>query len=208
LKIAILGAGNVGSALGTRWARLGHTVTFGVRDPYAGKVQALLIAAGGNASATAVAGAATGAEVVALATSWAGAADALSQAGDLSGKVLIDCTNPFVDGALALGHTSSGAERVAGWAPEARVVKAFNTTGSGNMLDADYQGTRPTMFLCGDDAGAKTVTAGLAQELGFEPCDCGPLTVARYLEPMAGLWVQLAYREGLGKDIAFKLLRR
>jgi predicted dinucleotide-binding enzyme len=109
---------------------------------------------------------------------------------------------------LALGYTTSGAESVSGWAPGARVVKAFNTTGSGNMMDADYRGQRPTMFFCGDDASAKEITAGLAEELGFEPCDCGPLMVARYLEPVAGLWVQLAYREGLGTDIAFKLLRR
>ena len=208
MKIAILGAGNVGSALGARWASLGHSVIFGVRDPNTDRVRALLANIGRNVSAASVGQATPDAEVVVLATSWQGAPDALSQAGDLSGRVLIDCTNPFADGVLALGHTTSGAESVSGWAPGACVVKAFNTTGSGNMMDADYRGQRPTMFLCGDDARAKEVTASLAEELGFEPCDCGPLTVARYLEPVAGLWVQLAYREGLGMDIAFKLLRR
>jgi predicted dinucleotide-binding enzyme len=76
------------------------------------------------------------------------------------------------------------------------------------MARPDYGGQRPTMFLCGDDASAKQVIAGLTEQLGFEPCDCGPLAVARYLEPLAGLWVQLAYSQGLGPDIAFRLLRR
>jgi predicted dinucleotide-binding enzyme len=198
----------VGRALGVRLAQLGHTITYGVRDPTTDKAQAVLQAAGGAARAATVAQAVRGAEVVVLATSWEGAPDALRTAGDLGNAVLMDATNPFEGGALAVGHTRSGGELVAGWAQRARVVKAFNSTGSSNMMRPQYDEQRPTMFLCGDDADAKRIVAGLTEQLGFEPCDCGALVVARYLEPLAGLWVQLAYREGLGPDIAFKLLRR
>jgi predicted dinucleotide-binding enzyme len=87
------------------------------------------------------------------------------------------------------------------------VVKAFNTTGSGNMANADYGPTRPAMLLCGDDQAAKQTVAQLAEALGFEAIDAGPLTSARLLEPLAMLWVGLN-RRGLGPNIAFALLRR
>jgi len=208
MRLAILGAGRVGAALGMRWAQLGHEIVYGVRDPDAPKVRALLDTVGRGVRVAKVRQAADMGDLITLATSWNGAEDALSRAGDLGGKVLIDCTNPFVDGELVVGHTTSGAEQVAGWATGARVVKAFNTTGTANMVDPDYAGHSPTMFICGDDPAAKETVAGLVQQLGFESCDCGSLKSARYLEPVAGLWVHLAYRQGLGPNIAFKLLRR
>jgi predicted dinucleotide-binding enzyme len=87
-------------------------------------------------------------------------------------------------------------------------VKAFNTTGAANMLDPNYQGIGLTMFICGDDAEAKEITARLASELGFEVVDAGALKMARYLEPLALLWVNLAYVQGMGPDIGFRLVRR
>ena len=76
------------------------------------------------------------------------------------------------------------------------------------MANADYGGEKPSMFLCGDDAEAKKVVAGLAAELDFEPVDCGPLNMARSLEQLALLWIRLAYSQGFGPNIAFRLLRR
>src|SRR5262249_45574150 len=122
----------------------------------------------------------------------------LRAADDLRGKVLIDATNPLVmspEGlrqGLVIGHTSSGAEQVARWAEGARVVKAFNTTGWQNMVDPVYESQGLSMFLCGDDAEAKKVVAGLAEQLGFEPVDVGPLRSARYLEPLGMLWIDMA----------------
>jgi hypothetical protein len=87
-------------------------------------------------------------------------------------------------------------------------VKAFNTTGANNMADPDYAGTPLTMFICGDDAEAKSTVAELAEALGFEAVDAGPLERARLLEPMARLWIHLAMADGLGREIGFKLLRR
>jgi predicted dinucleotide-binding enzyme len=146
-------------------------------------------------------------EIVALATPWDGTQAAIRAAGDLAGKVLLDCTNPIGAGGLALGHTTSGAEQIAEWAPGARVVKAFNTTGWEVMADTAFAGGKPALFLCGDDAEARQTVAGLAADLGFEPVDCGPLRMARSLEPLAVLWISLA-RSGMGRHFAWALLRR
>ena len=206
MRIAIIGTGNVGSALGTRWTQRGHEVVFGSRDPSSPKVKKLLAATG--AGAASIRDAVADASVVVLATPWDATQSSIAAAGDLTGKILLDATNPLQNMKLALGLTTSGAERVASWAGGAAVVKAFNSTGAGNMLNPDYAGQKPTMFICGDDAAAKQVVSGLAEEIGFEAVDAGALTLARYLEPLAGLWIALAYAQGLGPNIAFKLLRR
>ncbi len=210
MKIGIIGAGNVGGTLGKAWAAKGHDVVFGVRDPQDAKVQALVKATGGKALAASVREAAAPAEVVVLATPWRAAQEAIEAAGPLAGKVVVDATNPLTPDfrGLAVGHTTSAAEQVAGWAPGARVVKAFNTIGAQHMANPVLGGQRASLFLCGDDAAAKKTVAALAESLGFEPVDCGPLPQARLLEPLALLWISLAYAYGQGPDIAFKLLQR
>lgn len=200
MNIAIIGAGNVGGALGGGWARAGHRVVFGVREPAAEKTRALLAGLGATATAGSVGEAAAVAEVVLLATPWAATEGALAAAGDLGGKVLIDCTNPlrFTPGTgleLALGFSDSGGECVARWSPGARVVKAFNTYGWENFANPAYPnaaGLRPVMFLAGDDVAAKSTVGALAGELGFEPFDAGDLRAARELEPLGLLWIRRA----------------
>lgn len=210
MQIAIIGGGKVGRALGSRWAAQGHSIIYGVRDPESPKVAELVSATGPNTAAKTVQAAAQAAEVVVLATSWSGTQDAVNAAGDLNGKVLIDCTNPLKPNlaGLATEGETSAAEQIAGWAKNARVVKAFNTTGSKNMEDPVYPSGALSMFICGDDAEAKRTAAQLAAELGFEPVDTGGLTMARYLEPLAMLWVSLAYSSGYGPDFGFKLVKR
>ncbi|MFL6231887.1 MAG: NADPH-dependent F420 reductase [Thermoanaerobaculia bacterium] len=208
MKIAIIGAGSVGGALGRGWARAGHEVTFGVRNPSDPKVQKLVEETGARAAS--VADAAAGAEVVVFATPWGATQDALKSAGDLSGKVVFDCTNPLAPNLSGLTHgfDTSAAEQVASWAPRARVVKVFNTTGANNMENPDYNGVAATMFYCGNDAEAKSVAERLAADLGFDPVDAGNLEQARLLEPLALLWIRLAYTQGLGREIAFRLMKR
>lgn len=210
MNIAIIGAGNVGGTLGDAWAKQGHAVRFGVRNPDDDKAKAAVAAAGPNASATSQPEAAAWAEVVVLTVPWPAVPDALRTAGDLAGKVLLDCTNPLLPdlSGLAVGHTSSGGERVASLAPGARVVKIFNTTGYANMADADYGGTPATMLYAGDDPAAKATAAALARELGFDPIDFGPLAGARLLEPLALVWISLATSRGLGRDFALNVIRR
>jgi 8-hydroxy-5-deazaflavin:NADPH oxidoreductase len=202
MRIAVIGAGNVGGTLGQAWQRRGHEITYGVRDPGDNRYQLLQAPTATNRRAVA------DADVVVLCTPWQGTQSALADCGDLAGKVLIDCTNPLTTdfSALEIGHTTSGAEKVASWASGAQVCKAMNQIGA-PMMDAPLVPSTPVMFVCGDDEDAKAVTAGLVSELGFVAVVAGSLTVARLLEPYALLWIHLALRRGLGTDWAFGLLR-
>jgi predicted dinucleotide-binding enzyme len=213
MKIGIIGAGNVGGTLGKRWAAAGHQVKFGVRNPSDPKVSDLLKTCGPSASAGPIADLPAFAEVIVLTTPWEGAKLAVESAGNLAGKILVDCTNPVAMGAnlmagLTLGHSTSAGEQVASWAKGARVVKAFNTTGAGNMANPKFGTTPSVMFVAGDDAAAKKTVIQLSNDLGFETLDAGPLSQARLLEPLAMLWISLAYAQGLGPNFAFSLLRR
>lgn len=210
MKIGIVGKGNVGSTLGKVWAARGHEVMFGVRDPESAEVQALLTASGPQARAGSVDEAAAFGEVILLAVPWGAAQTVVRSAGDLRGKILVDATNPLAPGlaGLEVGLDTSAGELVAGWAPGARVVKAFNSTGAGNMADPNYGDHAATMFLAADDAEAKAVVTRLGEDAGFEMIDAGPLANARLLEPLAMLWISLAYRRGFGPNFAFKVLKR
>jgi 8-hydroxy-5-deazaflavin:NADPH oxidoreductase len=205
MRIAIIGSGRLGRALGTAWARHGHRVTFGVRDAASKNAQET---ASTGARVTSIRDAIADADVLTLATPFAKTQDALQACGDLTGRIVIDCTNPVIPGfSLAVGHTTSGAEQVASWAPGARVVKAFNSLGSPHVGHPVIGNQAASMFFCGDDAQAKLVVAALGSDLGFDMVDAGPLIRARIIEPMALLWIVLAYAEGNGPDIAFRLLR-
>src|SRR5579871_1934725 len=180
MQIGVIGSGNVGGTLGTRWAKNGHSVSFSSRNPLSSEMKQLISEAGAHAHAAAVPETVRESEVLLLATPWPAARDALSAAGDLGGKILIDATNPLrprLDG-LEVGTGTSGAEQVAGWARGARVVKAFNTVGFNVMANPRFNGRGATMFFCGDDAHAKEVVRELISELGFEPVDAGPLSRA------------------------------
>jgi predicted dinucleotide-binding enzyme len=202
MKVAIIGAGNVGRTLGGAWGRRGHDVSYGVRDPEDPKYAAL------NGHATTNDGAVQAADVVVLCTPWQATERAVAECGDLTGKVVIDCTNPLSAdfSSLVVGHTSSGAEQVAGWAPGARICKAMNQIGAASM-DGPTFAAAPVMFVCGDDAEAKDVTSALVSELGFEAVDAGALDVSRLLEPYGLLWIHLALRRGFGPQFGFGLLR-
>ena len=209
MKIAIIGAGNVGGTLGKRWAAAGHEVLFGVRDPAREKYQSLVTQTGGRARLATNAEAAAESQAIVLATPWTTTEAALAACGDLSRKIIIDATNPLgADLNLGVGLTDSGGEQVARWAKGASVVKAFNSTGFNVMDDPLLDGRHAVMFVAGDDQAAKGVVLDLASAIGFEAVDAGPLKIARLLEPLAVLWIHCAYRQGLTRDYAFALIRR
>ncbi len=207
MNIAVIGMGSVGGTLGRRWAANGHAVVFGSRKPTDPK--AVTEAAAMNCRVASIRDAVAGAEVVVLATPWQAVKDALAAAGNLTGKVLFDCTNPLTADftQLEIGHTTSGGEEVAKLALGARVVKIFNTTGYSNMANPNLAGTPATMLFAGDDPAAKATAAKLAKELGFDPIDLGPLSNSRLLEPLALVWIKLAFG-GLGFDFALNVIRR
>jgi len=209
MKIAVLGAGNVGGVLGRLWAAKGHEVRFGVPDPGSEKIKALLASTGGRAKAGSNREAAGASEVVVLSVPWPAAEQAIRDCGDLRSKVVIDCTNPLDSDlkGLVVGLTTSAAEQVAAWSG-AKVVKAFNTIGAGNYGNAEFAGARADGFYCGDDATAKTKVKPLIADVGLIPVDVGALRNARLLEPLAMLWIDLAINQKWGPNHAFKLLRR
>ena len=209
MKIAVIGAGKVGSALGSGWAHVGHTIVFGVRDLAKGELKALCARTGTKAALSA--DAAREGDVVVLALPWSVAENAVKSLGDLKGKIVIDCMNPLAmkDGVLGLerGYTTSGGETVASWLPGAKVVKTFNQVGAEMMTAGHRFKTQPVMFLAGEDGAAKDTVGQLVSELGFEALDAGGIKQARILEPFAMVWINQALFRGLGRDWAFGVLR-
>lgn len=185
--IAVIGTGNVGGALGPQFAKLGHDVIYGSREPQREDVQALVTATTGNATAMLPADAAAAADIVVIATKWADTEVALKSLGDLSGKIILDPTNAVrLDDAGIRYHdveTSTG-EMIQGWAPNAMVVKAFNTLGAGTMANPASAGGPMTIPIAGNDAAAKARIASLVTGIGFEVVDMGNISAAHAIEQM------------------------
>ncbi len=209
MKVTVIGAGNMGAAFVKQLTQAGHQVSVTARTIE--KAQAVATA---NAGATAVApsGAAATADVFILATGYADAVNALKGVGDLTGKVVIDITNPLTPDymGLTLGHSTSAAEEIAKAIPGAEVVKAFNTVFATVLADgADFgNGQTVSVFVASDSERAKQTAKTLAESMGFATVDAGGLKNARYLEPVAGFNIYLGYGAGLGTSIAPTWIKR
>jgi len=209
VKVGVLGCGRMGRALGRRAASCGHEVLFGSRRPSfaldAARRSGTAAAAGTYAEALAHG------DLAILALRWPHALRAVAAAGSGEGRILLDATNPATpDGlALVLGHHTSGAEEIARAVPRARVVKAFNHVYAEVVENpGGFGGARPAVFYGGDDVAANDLAGRFIESLGFEAVLAGPLSVARYLEPLAQLAVALV--EGQGRPpagVALGLLR-
>jgi predicted dinucleotide-binding enzyme len=183
--IAIIGTGNVGAALGQRFASVGHRVVYGSREPSREDVQRLVAQTGYGARAATQIEAVANAEIVVLAVPWDAAESLASTLGDLGGRIVIDPTNPrriAEDGLRDYAFDDSNAERIQARAPTARVVKALSTLGTATMLDPASAGGVVSVPIAGDDAAAKAVVARLVAGIGLEPVDVGPLRYAHVIE--------------------------
>jgi predicted dinucleotide-binding enzyme len=192
MKIGIVGKGNVGTALATGLTRAGHEVKFGHRDPK-----------------EPVAEAAKWGEVIILAVPHGAAVDVTKAVGSAAdGKTVIDVSNAVTGNMeLAVGFTTSAAEKIQKMLPKAHVVKAFNTVFAQNQSTGKIGGDQLTLFVVGDDAEAKQTVMQLGADIGFEPVDGGPLKAARYLEPLGIFMISLGYVLGMGTGIGFKLVK-
>lgn len=207
--IAFIGIGQVGSALAGHLSRLGHTVIIGARDPQSSSVTQAL-AHFPSLHVETPAAAVAGADVVFLATPFAVNQAALAEAGDLTGKIVVDCTNPVGPNlSHGLNSEQSGSELIQSWIPTAKVVKAFTIYGFENFGDPTYPGdVKPAMLMAGDEASAKQVVADLCGQMGWDPVDTGGLGMSLHLEHMTLLWIKMARMQGWGSSFVWAMLRR
>lgn len=194
MKVGILGTGNVGGTLGRRFCDAGHHVVYGSRGPESEKVTSLLKGHPGKAEAVDTVELAREAELIVLAVPFGVLEDSIQALGLIGNEILVDATNPIVPEplGLALGTDDSGGERVARLAPGARVVKAFNTVGWEVMEDPIFDQGRAFLPVAADEPEAKRRVLALAEDVGFDAVDFGPLRNARWMEPLAMVWLQMA----------------
>lgn len=205
MKIAIIGTGNIGAALASKWAQAGHEINLGVRNLQTFKGMELLNRPGIKAfpSSEAV----SRSEVILLAVPAMHVVGTIKALGDTSGKIIIDAMN-IVNGRGPEGYQQTTAAILA--TTQTRdVVKCFNSTGFNNIINTDYQAQSLDMFMAGDSTIGKQITAQLAKDAGFETCyDIGGNDKFSLLEQFALFWINLAMVQGMGRDIGFKLLKR
>jgi predicted dinucleotide-binding enzyme len=201
-RIGIIGAGNMGRAFATRLAAAGHDVAITAKDP--AHAEQAAAAAGASVRAVPRDQIARDAEVLILATYFPDAPDALRAAGDLTGKTVVDITNPLTPdmSGLTVGHTTSAAEEIQKAVPTAKVVKAFNTIFAQVLGAPAGSGTKAQVLYAGDDAAAKDAVRALIESAGFEAVDAGPLANARQLEPLGLLNIYFGYVAGRGTGVA------
>jgi len=202
MKVTLIGSGNMGSGLAKQISKAGHTLVITGRDN--DKAATLAHAVGGTFKKEA---AAADADLVVLATGYGDAIAALKAAGDLTGKVIVDITNPLTADymGLTIGHSTSAAEEIQKAFPNAKVVKAFNTVFA-QVLAAGPQlaGETVPVYFAGDDGTAKASVNSLIQSTGFAAVDAGGLKNARYLEALGGLNIYFGYGAGHGTTVAPK----
>ncbi len=206
--IAVIGTGDVGHALGVSFAKQGHTIVYGSRNPDRGSVQDLVEETGHGATATTQAEAVVGADIVVLAVPGMLVEEITLSLGDLSGKIIIDPTNPLQRSLLTLRHgvDTSNAEIIQAAAPDADVVKAFNTLNWKTMLEPDESGGPVSVPLAGDSGSAKRKVAKLVEGMGLDPIDVGGIENAHWIEGMLILWINNRY--GSTRDSFDFYLRR
>lgn len=202
MKIAVIGTGNIGAAYARALAEAKFDVVVGDRDP--SKAAALAYEIGHGTEGGGVAAAFRVADTVILALPYQAIAGVLAAAGNVSGKVLVDVSNPvsedFKD--LVVGLTTSAAEQTQAGAPTARVVKAFNTIFAGLVSPQAREDKQLQVFVAGDDIAATAQVRELAKALGFVPVDAGPLRNSRFLEPVGMMNIQFGYFLGVGPNTA------
>ncbi len=185
--IAVIGTGRVGSALGPRFAELGHTVIYGSRTPAADRVQQLVARTGADASAASQREAAAQAELIMLAVPWAATEQVIRDLGNLDGKIIMDAVNAIEmgdAGVLQMAVDSSAGEMIQAWAPGAFVVKVFNNMNYTIMADPAAIDGPVTVPLAGNNAAAKARVREIVTAMGFPTVDVGPIRSAWVLEGM------------------------
>jgi len=209
MKIGIIGTGNMGTGFCKCLSKTSHQVFIGSRDPEKAKKMAKSF--GKNFNGGSIKKAGELGDVVILAVPWHSIKDVLAQTGDLTGKTVVDITNPLTQDftGLDVGFTTSAAEEIAKLVPKAKVVKAFNTIFADILKGSlKFKEGPANVFICGDDQKAKLNVSELSKDIGFDPVDVGPLNRARFVEPLGMLNIICGYHQKMGTNIAFRLIRK
>lgn len=193
--IAIIGTGDVARALGPEFAAQGHTIVYGSRNPDSNRARDLVAETGSGASVTTQSESVKDADIVVLAVPGMLVREITTGLGDLSGKIIIDPTNPLERRMMRFRHAvdTSNAEIIQDAAPGADVVKAFNTLNWKTMIDPDSSGGPVSIPLAGDSGSAKRTVAELVTGMGLDPIDVGGVENARWVEGMLILWINNRY---------------
>jgi 8-hydroxy-5-deazaflavin:NADPH oxidoreductase len=195
MNIAVIGAGRIGGGYGLLWARAGHAVTYGVRDPHGTKARAALEHSP-HAKVASIEEAVRDAEVVLLAVPGGAVVETVANL-ELAGKVVIDATNGSAPG--------ESPTRLQDLKPKARVIRAFNYYGFDVIGHSSFADVNADAFLCGDDADARGIAAQLASDAGYAPLDFGDLSNAATQDALLGVWFALSKKLNT-RTLAFKVL--
>lgn len=205
MKIAVIGTGNVGGALATKWAAKGHEIFLGVKDLNSFKGKELL--SNPNTSVHTIQEAVKQSDVILIAVPAPAAAEAAKSLGDTTGKIIIDSMN-VVMGRGPAGFTNT-ADAILSSTASKEVIKCFNCTGFNNMENTVYGSQSIDMFMAGDSENAKKTVRQLALDAGFAECySIGGNDKFALLESYAFFWINLAMMQGQGRNIGFKLLKK
>ena len=208
MRIAVIGSGGMGSAIARSWSELGHSVVIGTRTPDSKRVTSLVRKIGHGVVAASLNNSIEEADVIVLAVPWIAAKQSIVCLGDLKGRVIIDVTNPFLEGLnLEIGHVDSGGEQISRWSSGAHVVKALNIVDARLIGVTSGDDRKITIPICGDDQNSKRLAIDLISHLGFDVIDAGKLKMSRLLEPLSLLMIKLSMRKEFGSEIGFRLLR-
>ena len=201
MQIAVIGSGNVGATLGSRWAAAGHEVLFGARDPHSPKAVAALAKAGDNARIVDIPSAIAASTVVVIAVPGRAVPEFAAEHGSaLAGKLVIDATNQFDQPVI------NGLPALRAVAPTATFIRAFNSQGWETFADPIFAGVQADLFYCAPEGEAREVAEQLIADVGFRPILAGDLSRIALVDNLGALWVNLAFAQQRGRRVTLKLL--
>jgi predicted dinucleotide-binding enzyme len=203
-RIVVLGAGNIGGALGRKWLNAGHTVTFGVNNPAGDKANALRADLGDKATIGTTAEALAAGDIILLAIPGRAVEDLLTTyAAQIDGKLVIYATNKFGAPPPANNIAAFQAQT-----PKARIFRVFNTLGWENFVDPIYNGVPADQFYCGGDGDDQAIVEQLISDVGLNPVRVGDISQIEVVDGVLRLWAALAMGPGKNRNLAFKVLTR
>lgn len=203
LRIAVLGAGNIGGTLGRKWAVAGHKVAFGVTNPDGARAQKVRAELGDKVRIGLVDAVLTDSDVVVMALPGNAMEEAIiKHAAQLDGKIILDTANRLGGGPMNSFATFQT------YTPQAQLYRAFNSLGWENFADPVFDGIKADLFYCGPDGDSREVADRMIEDVGLRPIRLGDVDQVGLVDGVGSLWFALVFGQGKGRHLAFKVLSR